>query len=320
MKRRDLMVIGLAALAATPLTAQAGDRLWRLGVLAIIDDPTVPGVVFPELARRGFVEGRTLVVDVRIGTEDQMPGLARELVAVTPDVILAISDWAVRPAMRATNEIPIVASPMGADPVAAGVAASWARPGANVTGVSLIAPELEIKRLDILREAVPKARRIATLSTHRRTTEPGLAPMRTAATTAKIELIEFYVDRPDEYKRAFAAMRAAGAEALVIVPTPELNHDATELAALALESGLPTICGDRRNAERGCLIGYGPNIAELLQQAADDVVRIFQGAKVGELPFRGPTRFESAVNLRSARHLGLTLPAGLLQSADEVIE
>jgi ABC-type uncharacterized transport system substrate-binding protein len=130
------MVIGLAALAATPLTAQAGDRLWRLGVLAIIDDPTVPGVVFPELARRGFVEGRTLVVDVRIGTEDQMPGLARELVAVTPDVILAISDWAVRPAMRATNVIPIVASPMGADPVAAGVAASWARPGANVTGVS----------------------------------------------------------------------------------------------------------------------------------------------------------------------------------------
>jgi putative tryptophan/tyrosine transport system substrate-binding protein len=131
--------------------------------------------------------------------------------------------------------------------------------------------------------------------------------MRTAATTAKIELIEFYVDRPDEYKRAFAAMRAAGAEALVIVPTPELNHDATELAALALDSGLPTICGDRRNAERGCLIGYGPNVAELLQQAADDVVRIFQGAKAGELPFRGPTRFESAVNLRSARRPRATL-------------
>jgi putative ABC transport system substrate-binding protein len=118
----------------------------------------------------------------------------------------------------------------------------------------------------------------------------------------------------------FAAMRTAGAEALVILPTPELNRDAKKLAALALDSGLPTICGDRKDAEQGCLIGYGPNMAELLLQAADDVVRIFQGAKAGELPFRGPTRFESAANLRSARRLGVTLPAALLQSVDEVIE
>jgi putative ABC transport system substrate-binding protein len=184
----------------------------------------------------------------------------------------------------------------------------------------LTAPELEIKRLDLLRQAVPKAHRVATLATHREITEPLMAPMREVAAKAEIQLVEFYVDGTNEYREAFAAMRAAGTDALAILPTPELDHDAKELAALALESRLPTICGFRRDAEQGCLIGYGPKFTELLLRAADDVVRIFQGAQPGELPFVGPTRFESAINLQTARSLDLTLPLSLLLSADEVIE
>ena len=317
---RPLMLIAVLVVALAAIPGQARDKPWRLGMLAVVNDSTVPSVVLSELARQGFVQGRNLVVDFRVGTEDQLPVLAREIISAGPDALLAISDWAVHAAKQTTSDIPVVAAPMGADPVAAGVAKTWSRPGANVTGVSLIAPELEIKRLDLLREAVPQAHRIATLATHRKITEPGLAPMRKTATAANIELIEFYVERPEEYRDAFAAMRAAAAEALVILPTPELYHDARELAVLALDTSLPTICGDRTDAERGCLIGYGPNMAELIQQAADDVVRIFEGAKAGELPFRGPTRFESAINLQSARRLGVTLPAALLQSADEVIE
>jgi putative ABC transport system substrate-binding protein len=322
MRRREFILL-LGGVATSPLSARAQqpqEKVWRLAMLAVVDDPWPRDFVLAELRRRGFVHGRNLDVVVRTGTAVQMPQLVRELLAAKPDVIVAISDWAVHPVKQASDVVPIVACPMGADPVAVGLAASWARPGGNITGVSLTAPELEIKRLDLLRQAVPNAHRIATLATHREITEPGLAPVRAVAAKAEIQLMEFYVDGANEYKGAFAAMRAAGAEAVVILPTPELFHDAKELATIALESGLPSICGDRRDAEQGCLIGYGPNFTELVRRAADDIVRIFQGAQPAELPFVGPTRFESTINLRTARTLGLTLPPSLLLSVDEVIE
>ncbi len=322
MRGRELLLFpALAVLFFTGLAprAHAADKIWRLGVLSLIDSPTM-STTLSELAARGFIEGRNLVVDMRIGREEQMPELARQLVSTRPDVIMALSDWAVSAAHEATKSIPIVASPMGRDPVAAGVAESWARPGGNVTGVTLTAPELEIKRLDLLREVVPAARRIAVLSMHRGVTEPAAAPMRTAAAQLGIELIELYVAGPEEYRAAFAAMRSAGAGALVIVPVPEFFGDAERLAALAAETGLPTVCGSRKPAEQGCLLGYGPDLAELFRQAADDVARIFGGAAPGELPIEGPTHFEFVVNLKTAKALGLTVPPSILASADEVIE
>jgi len=322
MRRREFILLfgGVATWSLSAGAHQSQEKVRRLAIVAVVDDPWPQNIVLAELKRRGFAQGRNLDVVVRTGTAVQMPQLVRELLAAKPDVIVAISDWAVHPAKQATDVVPIVASPMGADPVTAGLAASWARPGGNVTGVSLTAPELEIKRLDLLRQAVPNAHRIATLAAHREIIEPALAPLRAVAAKAEIQLMEFYVDGPSEYKGAFAAMRAAGAEAVVIVPAPELSHDSKELATIALESGLPSICGQRRFAEQGCLIGYGPNFTELVQRAADDVVRIFQGAQPAELPFAGPTRFESTINLRTARSLGLTLPPSLLLSVDEVIE
>jgi len=152
VKRRLLICTVMTVLV--PRHARPKDRVWRVGALTLVNDAVVRPVILPELAKRGFVEGRNLLVDLRIAPAENMPALARALVEDKPDVIVAVSDWALHPARAATATIPIVAA-MGADPVAAGVAQSWAHPGGNVTGVCLIAPKLDIKRLSLLREAVP---------------------------------------------------------------------------------------------------------------------------------------------------------------------
>ena len=175
MRRAVLICAVLAVLS--PTYAEAAERIWRMGVLALAGEEAVRSVILPHLATRGFVEGRNLVVDLRIGVEKQLPELARALVGDKPDVIVAISDWALHATRAATSTIPIVAAPMGANPVHAGVAASWAHPGGNVTGVSLIAPELEVKSLSLLHEALPSVRRIAVLANHRKIVAAGLSPL-----------------------------------------------------------------------------------------------------------------------------------------------
>ena len=318
MRRAVLICAVLAALS--PTYAEAAERIWRMGVHTPVEDNAVRSVILPYLATRGFVEGRNLVVDFRIGAEEQMPELAQALVGDKPDAIIAISDWALHPARAATSIIPIVAAPMGADPVLAGVAESWAHPGGNVTGVSLIAPELEIKRLSLLREVLPSVHRIAVLSNHRKVVEAGLLPLRKAAAEVGLELVEIWVESPSEYATAFDRMHGDGAEAVVIVPTPESYRDTELLAALAAKTRLPAIGGSRESAQRGLLIGYGPSLRELGRQAAGYVERILNGAQAGELPFQGPTHLDFSINMRTAKALGLTVPPSLLVGADEVIE
>ena len=318
MRRAVLICAVLAVLS--PTYAEAAERIWRMGVLALAGEEAVRSVILPYLATRGFVEGRNLVVDLRIGVEKQLPELARALVGDKPDVIVAISDWALHATRAATSTIPIVAAPMGANPVHAGVAASWAHPGGNVTGVSLIAPELEVKRLSLLHEAMPSVRRIAVLANHRKIVEAGLSPLRKAAAEAGLELIEIWVENPNEYSAAFGVMRGAGVEAIVIVPTPEIIRDTEQLGALAAKAGLPTIGGNRESAQKGLLVGCGPSLRELGRQAAGYVERILNGTQAGELPFQGATRFDFAINMRTAKALGLTVPPSLLIRADEVIE
>jgi putative tryptophan/tyrosine transport system substrate-binding protein len=317
--RRAVLVCAVLAVIL-PTYAEAAERLWRMSVLALADDGSIRSVILPYLATRGFVEGRNLIVNVRIGAEEQMPDLARALVDDKPDVVIAISDWALHAVRAATSTIPIVVAPMGADPVRVGVAKSWAHPGGNITGVSLIAPELEVKRLSLLREALPAVHRIATLSNHRKVVEAGLLPLRKAAAEAGLELVEIWVENPNEYAAAFDVMRGAGVGALELVPTPEINRDTQQLAELAAKAGLPTIGGDRESAERGLLIGYGPNLRELHQQVAGYVERILNGTQAGELPFQGPTRLDFVINMRTAKALGLTIPPSLLVGADEVID
>jgi putative tryptophan/tyrosine transport system substrate-binding protein len=188
MRRAVLICVALAVLS--PRYAEAVERIWRVGVLTPVDDGIVRSVMLPYLATRGFVEGRNLVVDFRIGRAEQLPELAKALVGDKPDAIIAISDWALHPARAATSTIPIVAAPIGADPVRARIAESWAHPGGNVAGVCLIAPELEIKRFSLLRDALPSVHRIAVLSNHRKVVEPGLLPLRKAAAEAGLELVD----------------------------------------------------------------------------------------------------------------------------------
>ena len=318
MRRIALVCAVLAAISQT--CAEAAERVWRMSVLALADDGSVRSVILPYLATRGFVEGRNLAVNVRIGAEEQMAELARELIGDKPDVVIAISDWALHAIRAATSTIPIVASPMGADPVRVGVAKSWARPGGNITGVSLIAPELEVKRLSLLHQALPAVRRVAVLSNHREIVEAGLLPLRKAAADAGLELVEIWAENANDYTAAFGIMRGAGVEALVVVPTPEINRDTEQLGELAVKAGLPAIGGHGESAQRGLLIGYGPSLKELRQQVAGYVERILNGAQVGELPFQGPTRLEFVVNMRTAKALGLTIPPSLLVGADEVID
>jgi hypothetical protein len=181
-------------------------------------------------------------------------------------------------------------------------------------GVALLVPELDEKRLGLLHETVPAARRIAVLTTHNTPHDE----IRSATSQAGLDLIELSVPGPTS--RSFEAMRSAGAQALMIVGTPELVRDAEELASIALRAGLPTICASRVAAERGCLIGYGPNLPKLYQRVGDYVVRTFRGADPGELPIEGPTRIELILNLKTARALGITIPEMPIVQADEAIE
>jgi putative tryptophan/tyrosine transport system substrate-binding protein len=319
MRRMALMCVVFATFSSAP--AAAAERIWRVGVLGLTETAgVVPSVILPYLTAHGFIEGHNLVVETQIGSEEELTEKARALVSGKPDAIIALSDWALHAARAATNTIPIVVSPMGADPIFAGVAESWAHPGGNVTGVSLRAPNLEYKRLSLLHEALPSVHRVAALSYHRKIIEPNIIKLRKTADEFGLELVNYWVGDPNEYPDAFAAIRAAGAEALLIVPTPETGRDTEQLAALALRSGLPTIGGFRESARDGLLIGYGPSLKELGLQAAGYVERIFKGSKPSELPFQGPTHLDFTVNLKTAKILGLSIPASLLVSADEVIE
>jgi ABC-type uncharacterized transport system substrate-binding protein len=327
MRRREFIsLIGGAAAALLdsrlPLEAQQANKVYRLGILspssASVD--SIRAVTVPELAKAGFVEGQNLVLDTRHGDGAQISELARALVASNLDAIIAVSDISIEAAKAASATIPVVMSFGTGDPVAAGFATSITRPGGNITGVVMLAPELNAKRLTLLHEAMPKARRIAALAVSEHRYETVLQAIRTIAAEAGLELSTFFAQTPGSYPGAFTAMRSAGVEALIIVSAPEFNRDAEILAALAVEAKLPTVCEWSHMAAQGCLFGYGPNQTELRRRTADYLVRIFRGSAPGDLPIEGPTRFQFAVNLKTAKRLGVELPTGLLLRADEVIE
>src|SRR5262245_16968198 len=304
-----------------PANAQDPDRVYRLGHLALTADSErrTHEFALPELAQLGFVEGQNLKLIMRSGHAAALPDLARELLATKPDAIMAIGGTAVRAAREVTSSIPIVM--FADDPVGIGLVTSFARPGGNVTGIANMVVELQGKRLGLLLEAIPRARRIAALLQRTLLTrEPGGHTLRASAVAAGIELLIYTADSRSDYQVAFAAMRADGAEALLIGAAPELFQDRKLLAALALEARLPTSCEWADMARDGCLLGYGANVREMRRRLAQYVALVLSGAKPGDLPIEQPTTFELAVNLKTARALGVTIPRALLQRADEVID
>ncbi len=325
MRRRDLLLSAFAVSLLPPrLLAQTPEKVWRVGLLTPnrLGAPTLRQLNLPELAKLGFVEGRNLSVQVFSADEayERLPALAVELVATKPDVIVAVAPTAIRAARAATSTIPIVMAYAGEDPVAAGWAQSYSRPGGNTTGVVLLNPELEGKRLHLLHNTFPARRRIAVLFHSRSRDTPTVRSVQAVAQKAGMAIQSFYTSGPEEYEATFDAIRSSGADALQIAGGPIFANDAPRLSELALKARLPAICEWRDMARSGCLIGYGVDRTALQRRVVDFVARLLHGAPASEMPIEDPTTFELAVNLRTAKALGIDVPTALLAQADEVIE
>jgi putative tryptophan/tyrosine transport system substrate-binding protein len=312
-----------------PLAAEAqpGAKIPRIGVLSAGFPPGGSDAAAFEAFRQGlrdlgYVEGQTIIVEYRWaeGQENRLPALAAELVGLPVDLIVAGTTRAVQAAQHATRTVPIVMA-VSADPVASGFVASLARPGGNITGMSLMAPEVGGKRLELLREIRPGVSRVAVLWNP---AQPGsridLHGLEGAAPALGLQLSPLEVRSPDTFASAFATMRREGADALLVLRDPLLlDRYRSDIAALALQHRLPTMYGWRAFVEAGGLMSYGPRVSDLFRRAAYYVDRIVKGATPADLPVEQPTQFELVLNLKTAEALGLALPQHLLVFADEVL-
>jgi putative ABC transport system substrate-binding protein len=276
------------------------------------------------LRERGYVEGQNLVIEYRAadGQLERFPALAAELVQLQPEVIVAQGTPAARAAQQATSTVPIVTPVMG-DPVGDGLVASLARPGGNITGLTFLGPELVAKRLELLKEALPRVSRVAALwhpgAYAERTPSAMVQETEAAARTLGVQLQRVEVRGPDELDRAFSTMTRERAEALIVLPSAMLYNERRRLVDLAARHRLPAMYQAREMVELGGLIAYGASIPDLIRRSATHVDKILKGAKPADLPVEQPTKFELVVNLKTAEALGVTVPRTLLFQATEVI-
>jgi putative tryptophan/tyrosine transport system substrate-binding protein len=274
------------------------------------------------LSETGYAEGQNLVIEYRWaeGRYDRLPGLAADLVTRKVDVIVAAGGTpAARAAKSATSTIPIIFN--SADPVGAGLVASFARPGGNLTGVSLLTIELMAKRLELLSELVPQARVIALLvNPTNPITERITSDVQEAAHTKGVQLLILKASSESEIDAAFASLVQQHADALVVSTDPFFGSRREQLVALALRHAVPAIYEWREFAAAGGLISYGPSLMAAVRQVGIYAGKILKGEKPADLPVQQPTRFELVINLKTAKALGLTVPQTLLARADEVIE
>jgi len=328
MDRREFVSGVALALLATPLAAEAqqAGRVYRIGFLLHGSrGPREPLLQAFEqaLRERGWVTGENLVITYRYaeGQYDRLPALAAELVRLEPQVIVAVSTAAARAAKDATSTIPIVMWGVS-DPIGAGLIASFARPGGNVTGIT-ITPTWEImaKHLQLLKEAVPRARRIAFhWNPANPAAPPGVRAVEKAALSLGVELPIVGAQTPEEFEPAFRTMTQARADALLIYQESMFFTHLARLADLAFRHRLPTMCGLDGYAQAGGLMAYGVNFADAYRQAAGYVDRLLRGDNPSDLSVAEPTKFDLVINLKTAKALGLTIPPSLLLRADEVIQ
>lgn len=312
-------------LAVTPhATAQEARKIPRIGVLMGALTEGSPGIEALRQALRelGYVEGQNVAIEWRWARGDvaRLPDLAQELVRLKVDLIVANSNAPIGAAQRATREIPIVMV-YPSDPVALGFVASLARPEGNLTGLTVQTPELESKRLQLLKEALPRLSRVAGLwdpafpGARQRITD---AEVTAAALGLRLQFVE--AGSPNDFDSAFAAMiRMSVAAVLHMGSTMHFAHRA-RIAELAARHRLPMICSWRDYAEAGCLMSYSADYTALFRRAAYFVDKILKGAKPRDLPVEQPTKFELVINMKTARAVGLRIPSSLLLRADHVIE
>jgi putative tryptophan/tyrosine transport system substrate-binding protein len=333
MKRRDVIVGLLVAAATGRAQAQQTGKVYRVAfvdrstpVAQLTEDGGLPAYrrFFEELRRLGYVEGQNLVVERYSGEgrAEHYPELAHEVVRRKPDVIFVIGPSLVLDFKSATATIPIVG--MTGDPVAYGIVAALARPGGNITGVS-VDPGFEIwgKRLELLREAIPSVSRVTYLAPRPYWDGPPGAEMRKAVKRAGIVLVGPPLDAPiqeAEYRRVFTAMAQEGADALVVSEAIENYTSRLLIVELADKARLPAIYPYREYVEISGLMAYAIDTPDLGRRAADQIDQILKGTKPGEIPYYQPTTFKLSINLKTAKTLGLTIPPSLMTVADEVIE
>jgi ABC-type uncharacterized transport system substrate-binding protein len=326
MKRREFITLLGGAAAAWPLPARADDngRTYRLGFLLPASRHGVLDAFFDELRLNGFVEGKNLVVMPGgfEATDDNLAERAAALVNAAPDAIVAGPAPPLRALHAITRTIPLIG--MSEDMVGEGLVASLAHPGGNITGISLLSPELDGKRQEILIEAVPGARRVAAMADSRSTPPYHLEALKHAARSRGVELSVIGVSRPEEIAAAIDAAKAAGADALNFLATPLFSLPGTRSNAIVMERiaavRLPSMFQWPETVEAGALAGYGPRFAEMYRQRARMVARILRGANPADMPVEQPARFQLVINLKAAKALGHDVPAGLVLRADEVIE
>jgi len=326
--------IGLAVLLAVSLIsplrseAQLAANVARIGYLSTNHgaNPHLREAFLQGLRDLGYVEGGNVVIEYRDaeGKPERLPALAAELVGLKVDVIfVGGGTLAALAAMQATRTVPIVFAGV-ADPVGSGLGTSLARPGGNVTGLSMLAPELVGKCLELLTQAVPGVSRVAVLwhpgALGERTSKDMLKEAEVAARALGVRLQFVEARGPAYFDRAFSDMTKARAGALTVLTSNMFFIERRRLVDLAAKHRLPAVYQWREGVDAGGLMAYGPNVTDLFRRAAPYVDKILKGAKPGDLPVEQPTKFELVINLKTAKALGLTIPQSLLIRADEVIQ
>jgi putative ABC transport system substrate-binding protein len=326
VSRAGRILTVVLGLLAAPLAAEAQPtgRMARIGFLYPASAPAAISYLaaFLEgLRDLGHIEGRDFTLESRFaeGSAGRLPDLAAELVRLKVDVILTDGTPAATAAKRATPTIPIVMA-SGGDPVGAGLVASLARPGGNVTGVTTLAGDLSAKRLQLLKEAVPKVSRVALLQNPANPFSAiAVQETASAARSLSVRVQVLGVKGPGEFEGAFGAMTKGRAGALLVVPDMMLSDNGRRLADLAVKHRLPTMFG-RGETELGGLMAYGPDLLDLFRRAAVYVDKILKGVSPAVLPIEEPRRVELIINLKTAKALGLTIPPSILIRADQVIQ
>jgi len=319
--RLVVLVSLILALLAAPLAAEAqqAGKVYRIGFLRAGEPPKLWVDEFREGLREvGYVEGQNVLIEFRIGTLDELPRLAEELVRSKVDVILASAASAGIAAKTATTSIPIVFTGLS-HPVEIGLIKSLARPGGNITGLTVNAGPTITKRLELLRELVPTLKQVAVLTHPGHPTDPvQRRETEEAARALGLQLKLAPVRGPEDFEAAFKA--ASGAGALLNIDTPLFTTYRTQFAELAAWNRLPAIWSNRSIVEAGGLMSYGTDMPALFRRAAHYVDKILKGARPGDLPVEQPTKFELVINRKTARILGLTIPSSVLARADDIIQ
>ena len=325
MRRREFITFLGGAVAAWPLAVRAQDRVPRVGFMGNSTAALEANLIGPfrnRLRELGYEESRTIAIEYRWaeGHYDRFPALVAELLAARVDVIVTAGTPASLAVKQMTSSVPLVMIAVG-DPVGTELVTSLARPGGNLTGLSSIAPDLEGKRLELLREVVPGLRRVGLFINPLNPFHPvSMLQARAAAQALDIRLEAYEVRASEDLDRAFAAMLKERPDALLILADRVFLHNRGRIVTFATEHRLPSVNAYREVVEAGGLMSYGPSYEEMHRRAADYVDKIIKGAKPGDLPIEQPSKFTLIISLKAAKALGLEVPPTLLARADEVIE